>query len=105
MSNRKLFRLFPSLFVLSLVNTSCAAKGAETWTENMTCGEVQFELKSKCTDSKSDTTLNACKPQTLAVTHKKKIRKVILPELNNRSARLIKEAGGDLNDLFVTRWV
>lgn len=90
--------------ILSIGNAACVASDYETWTEQMTCGEAQYKLESVCKKSNKEFTLNECKPQTLEIMNKSKVRKVTLPELNKFNALNYKKDGGDINELFVIQW-
>lgn len=98
------FLFLPIVAALGSVNISYAASKFETWTEKTRCGESMFVLESVCKKSNDDFTLNECKSQTLSIQHDKRDKKVKLPELNAFSTRIVKEVGGDINNLFVTRW-
>lgn len=76
----------------------------DTWTEQMTCGQAQYRVDSVCTPSNDPETLNDCKAQTLVVKRPAGPRSVRLPELTVASARTIREAGGEVKDLFLTHW-
>ncbi|WP_295756922.1 hypothetical protein [Undibacterium sp.] len=84
--------------------TTTFAGGFEIWVEQITCGDIQYKLKSTCKKSNDEMSLNECTSQTLEVAKNTSVRKVNLPELSKFSAALNKKAGGDIKDLFVIQW-
>lgn len=104
MHMKKILKLISAFLFLDVVGASCFANGFETWTEKMTCGEVQYKLESVCKKSNDEMVLNECKSQSLEITNTESIRKVDLPELNKYHASLFKEVGGNLREIFLVQW-
>jgi hypothetical protein len=100
--NKQISKFFGAM-VLSLVGTACLASGYQTWTEQFTCGKATYKIQSVCKASSDTETLNDCKSQHLEITQGNETRKTKLPELNRSVAGIIKEAGGQLKDLFVVK--
>ena len=93
------------LLILFFPIVGSASEVSKVWDERLPCGNVVYEIQSKCVKAENDMSLNKCEPQTLKVTSLRSsasFRK--LPHLNQHDKSTIKKAGGEIGSLFVTKW-
>ena len=92
--------------MLGVLGNSCQASDLQNWTEELSCGKLNYKLTSICkpADPKDDTALNECKSQTMDIFSESPAKHVKLPELSRKELAHLRKADEDPNELFVVQW-